>query len=64
MGVVIEFPARAATFRARAAGFPDRGCEVVILPVIRIDRYDDKPQVRPSRGGIQGGKRRRRALRP
>jgi hypothetical protein len=63
MGVVIDFPAESALSRARDAGLADRHCEVVILPVIRIDRYEDKPVLRPARGGMPGGKRRRRASR-
>ena len=63
MGVVIDFPAENAASRARSAGSPDQVCEVVILPVIRIDRYDDKPLIRPASGGLPGGKRRKRASR-
>jgi hypothetical protein len=63
MGVVIDFPADNAAFRARGAALPDRVCEVVILPVIRIDRYEDKPMIRPASRGISGGKRRKRASR-
>jgi hypothetical protein len=63
MGVVIDFPGENAGSRARCAGSPDRGCEVVILPVIRIDRYDDEPALRPASGGVPGGRRRRRASR-
>ena len=51
MGVVIDFPADNAVSRARGAGAPDQLCEVVILPVIRIDRYDDQPLIRPASGG-------------
>jgi hypothetical protein len=64
MGVVIDFPTDDAASRARGAASLDRLCEVVILPVIRIDRYEDTPSIRPARGGLQGGKRRRRASRP
>lgn len=63
MGVVIDFPADNATFRARGAGLADQVCEVVILPVIRIDRYEDKPVIRPASRGLPGGKRRKRASR-
>jgi hypothetical protein len=63
MGVVINFPADSAASRVRGAGTAARCCEVVILPVIRIDRYEDKPVLRPARGGMPGGKRRRRATR-
>lgn len=63
MGVVIVFPAEKAALRARGAGSPEQVCEVVILPVIRIDRYEDMPVLRPARGGMQGSKRRKRASR-
>jgi hypothetical protein len=62
MGVVIEFPTERSASRARAARSPERDCTVVILPVIRIDRYDDEPAW-PESGGETGGKRRRRASR-
>jgi hypothetical protein len=63
MGVVIVFPADKAALRARGAGSPDQVCEVVILPVIRIDHYEDQPMVRPAIGRMPGGKRRKRASR-
>jgi hypothetical protein len=63
MGVVIVFPTDKAALRARGADSPDRLCEVVILPVIRIDRYDEKPIVTPASGGLPGGRRRKRASR-
>ena len=63
MGVVIDFPADDAAIRTRGAGLPERRCEVVILPVIRIDRYDDEPVLRPASDRVPGGKRRKRASR-
>ena len=63
MGVVIVFPADKAALRARGAESRDQICEVVILPVIRIDRYEDKPVVRPAIRGMQGSKRRKRVSR-
>ena len=63
MGVVIDFPADHAVIQARGAASPAQVCEVVILPVIRIDRYDDKPMARPASGGVTAGKRRKRASR-
>jgi hypothetical protein len=63
MGVVIDFPADRSAFRLRDAASTGRRCEVVILPVIRIDRYEDKPMLRPAGGRMAGGKRRRRASR-
>jgi hypothetical protein len=63
MGVVIDFPADHVAFRARGMPSTGQDCEVVILPVIRIDRYEDQPVLRPTRGGMPGGKRRRRVSR-
>jgi hypothetical protein len=63
MGVVIDFPAEGAMPRPQRAVSPDRHGVVVILPVIRIDRYEDEPALRPASGGVSGGKRRRRASR-
>jgi hypothetical protein len=63
MGVVIDFPSDNAAVRARGAVAAGQICEVVILPVIRIDRYDDKPLLPPARGRLAPGKRRKRASR-
>ena len=63
MGVVIVFPADKAALRARGAGSPEQVCEVVILPVIRIDRYEDKPAVRPASRAMPSSKRRKRVSR-
>jgi hypothetical protein len=63
MGIVIDFPADSAASRPRGAGYVDGHGEVIILPVIRIDRYNDEPILRPESGGEPGGKRRRRASR-
>ncbi|MGD9925399.1 MAG: hypothetical protein AB7V13_28705 [Pseudorhodoplanes sp.] len=61
MGIVIVFPAESA--RVRSARSSDGTCEVVILPVIRIDRYEEEPELRPARTGATGGKRRGRVSR-
>jgi hypothetical protein len=63
MGVVIDFPKDRAACRAQGAASMDGHCEVVILPVIRIDRYEDEPAFRPAQGPIAGGRRRKRASR-
>ena len=63
MGIVIDFPSRDAASSRRSVA-PDRSAQVVILPVIRIERYEEMPEgyFRPARGE-QGRKRRRRASR-
>jgi hypothetical protein len=63
MGVVIDFPADKTAFRVRVAEPSGQVCEVVILPVIRIDRYEDQPLIRPASPGFPSGKRRKRASR-
>jgi hypothetical protein len=63
MGVVIDFPKDRAAFRVHGTTTTARHCEVVILPVIRIDRYEDKPLLRPARGQMTSSKRRKRASR-
>jgi hypothetical protein len=63
MGVVIDFQVSHAASRTRNAPPADRYGEVVILPVIRIDRYDDEPVRGPASRTASGGKRRSRASR-
>ena len=58
MGVVIDFPVRKAASGSRSRAVKGRAAQVVILPVIRIDRYDEQPVFHtPSR--IDTGRRRR-----
>jgi hypothetical protein len=64
MGIVVTFPAARPATRdgiASQAG----SATVIILPVIRIERYDDDPpgHAEPS-SSSPGRKRRRRASRP
>jgi hypothetical protein len=62
MGIVIDFPSRDA---ASSSGVSLQGpAEVVILPVIRIERYESEPAgfLTPGRSE-HGRKRRRRASR-
>lgn len=65
MGTIIEFPAQAASRRPGQAmdGAPREGmATVVILPVIRIERYPDETSDGggPEEGAAPGGRRRRR----
>jgi hypothetical protein len=64
MGIVVAFPearsvARDGAERAAASA------TVIILPVVRIERYDEDPSgdVEPSTAAASGRKRRRRASR-
>lgn len=71
MGTIIAFPADAAPRRARGGtgarsgmGAPDfSGAEIVILPVIRIERHGDDAGggSGPEEGTAHGRRRRRRA---
>ena len=65
MGVVIIFPARASAVRDRNAEPSGSDGQVIILPVVRIERYNDEPTeiVAPDNGGRASRKRRRRASR-
>jgi len=62
MGVVIDFPSHEVAPRVRSAARANRVGDVVILPVIRIERYEDKPASQPLRCGIAGGSKRRRRV--
>ncbi len=61
MGIVIDFPAeRCSVATAPATGQAD-GSSVIILPVIRIERHDDRPfdGLEPSRSSPRGKRRKR-----
>jgi hypothetical protein len=69
MGIVIDFASHDAARSSRGHGRAERPAgqttgQVVILPVIRIERYDEQPHgyFKPDRGE-QGRKRKRRASR-
>jgi hypothetical protein len=65
MGTVIKFPDEGRTARFGRVDGQDDSATVIILPVIRIERYVDatsesiEPRTEPPAGG-----RRRRAKRP
>ena len=66
MGTVINF--RPAGGAARDSGSMARACEpavVIILPVIRIERYDEAPNgsLQPEAGSTARRRRRRRTQR-
>lgn len=61
MGVVIDFPVRETVPVPRGETLLNHA-QVVILPVIRIERYDDQPTLMPpTRAGDTSRKRRRRS---
>jgi hypothetical protein len=66
MGTVILFPeSRRAIREGYAAGGQGASATIIILPVIRIERYSDAPSNDLASGSnARGRKRRRRASRP
>ena len=61
MGTVVEFPAGAASRRTIADDAPREGsATVLILPVIRIERYGEASDGRGPEEGTAGRRRRRR----
>lgn len=62
MGVVIDFPVREAASVPGGESLMIQRAQVVILPVIRIERYEDQPTfMPPTRPGEASRKRRRRS---
>ena len=61
MGIVIDFPVREAAPVPLGETVLSRRAQVVILPVIRIERYDEQPTFMPPRVGDTSRKRRRRS---
>ncbi len=62
MGIVVTFPEARST--ARAADPQSGSATVIILPVVRIERYDEGPPSEGEPSGISpGGGRRPRASR-
>lgn len=60
MGIIIEFPMSQRMAQAERRTDPEAPAQVVILPVIRIERMTDQPD---GRSRATGRKRRRRAQR-
>jgi hypothetical protein len=66
MGTVISFPAVERTARAsKSIGGKSESATVIILPVIRIERYIDEPTgtIEPEAQSSPRRRRRRRATR-
>ena len=67
MGTVISFPAVGRTVRgSRLIAGKSESATVIILPVIRIERYPDEPagDFEPEASSSPRRRRRRRATRP
>lgn len=64
MGTVIEFPLRHKALDCRRTTAADHPAQVIILPVIRIERYEEQPRgfLKASRAD-HGRKRKRRVSR-
>ena len=65
MGIVVTFPESRRIIRGAYGGGPHgASATIIILPVIRIERYTDEPSDGRSAGpNAPGRKRRRRATR-
>jgi hypothetical protein len=64
MGTVVKFPVSARTARdGRQIGIQPWSATVIILPVIRVERYYDAPTKEISSGARTGRRRRRRVSR-
>ena len=63
MGIVIDFPSRDAASSRRVATACRRPAQVVILPVIRIERYEERARGFLTPAAASGRKRKRRASR-
>ena len=63
MGTVINFrPAERAAREPVMAG-TSKSAVIIILPVIRIERYDEAPSLKPEAGSSARRRRRRRSQR-
>ena len=65
MGAVIRFPLEDRIADGRRSFIVDEPASVIILPVIRIERYIDDPSggMEPDAGSTPRRRRRRRATR-
>ena len=65
MGTVVEFPELGRSTRdGRVIGMRSESATVIILPVIRIERYsDDEPAAEPAERSATRSQRRRRRRR-
>jgi len=62
MGIVIDFPQDPRTGRERLSSPENHSATVIILPVIRIERFDNEPSDGVSAGTTASGRRRRRRM--
>jgi hypothetical protein len=65
MGLVLRFPLERRRALRQDSGMPDVTGQILVLPVIRVERHDLPPPpvltVDPPRKGGDGSKRRRRS---
>lgn len=65
MGLVLRFPLERRSALRHDSGSPEQAGQILLLPVIRIERHDLPPPpvltVDPPRNGGDGSKRRRRS---
>ena len=63
MGEVIRFPDELGPRGGRYVDANTEPATVIILPVIRIERYDEAPSLKPEVGSSARRRRRRRTQR-
>jgi len=63
MGTVINFRPAERAAREPAMARTSKSAVVIILPVIRIERYDEAPSLKPEAGSSARRRRRRRSQR-
>lgn len=61
MGIVIDFPAERCSVTSGPVNAQADGGSIIILPVIRIERHDDRPfdGFEPSKSTSRGKRRKR-----
>ncbi|NVO16052.1 MAG: hypothetical protein HXX10_18625 [Rhodoplanes sp.] len=60
MGTIITFPAGRYVYNDGRGRSPDEPATIIILPVVRVDRYGDEPRDGMRDGGSAAGRKGRR----
>jgi hypothetical protein len=63
MGIVIRFPHERSERAYGRECLRSEPANIIILPVIRVERHQDEMSDGPDTGAAAGGKRRRRSTR-